>query len=122
MQARQESERAGLIHANGQTPSIFIPAPVSSESTYLIAPGSVVVKAVLPQNLWPHSFFYFFVILEIVMGFLNPVTLSTTIPASTMAGIVIKKLIFMHDKYNLARMLSMIIGSFHVKEWQLYYC
>ena len=80
-QAMLESE----LNARQSPPSVFMPAPTSSESTAPFAPG-LVLRPVLPQTLWPHSFLYFTAIMTVVLGILNPLTLTTTIAAFILAG------------------------------------
>ena len=72
--------------ANGHPPPpVFMPVPTSSASTVPLAPG-LELRPVLPQTLWPHSFLRFTIVMTVVLGILNPLTLTTTIAASILAG------------------------------------
>lgn len=63
-----------------------------SDQIPLPALGSpaMVTTSVLPQNLWPHSFFHLTIILAVVLGILNVLTLLATIPAASIAIVVCK--------------------------------
>ena len=87
---------------NQPPPPVFMPVPMSSESTAPLAPG-LVLRPVLPQTLWPHNFLYCTVAMAIALGIFNPLTLLSTIPACILANRV--------RNYSIIRLLHIIFGS-----------
>ena len=49
---------------------------------------TMAIRPLLPPNLWPHSFLILSVVVAGILGFLNILTLSLTIPAAILAFIV----------------------------------
>ena len=77
----QEIEESGQSSGFVQQPEQYVGVPV-------IPMTAVVIQPILPRSLWPHNFLIFSLIMTVVLGVLNQITLALTIPATILAFLV----------------------------------
>ena len=69
-------------------PKVPLEIKESGQSSGFVQQSEQYVGVALPRSLWPHNFLIFSLIMTIVFGLLNQVTLVLTIPATILAFLV----------------------------------